>query len=304
MRSLLLTVVLLALPAAASAQVCPYGLVPVDPAHCCWPGQTFAADRGTCAGVPQCPPGLSPYGETCIVAEAPAQPQPLPAAQPLPDAQPLPPPPPVAQPVPPPPPMPAGYAPMQTAMPQVYGYPVRFEAKHAGQEFTVSVDKGIACRTPCELTVAPGRHRVKVEGDARFREDLNCPASPTVVQVERRKGGRAALGIVGLAVGIPAAVIGAGVGLVGYVSYSLYAPGTATNTSGRDLMIGGFLVAAAGVTFAAVGAGVGFGTAGKNRVRFARATREEPDEAPAVQLVSLGVAPTDRGATMGATFAF
>ena len=48
----------LAVPAAASAQVCPYGLVAVDPTHCCWPGQTFAADRGTCAGAPQCPAGL------------------------------------------------------------------------------------------------------------------------------------------------------------------------------------------------------------------------------------------------------
>jgi hypothetical protein len=75
--------------------------------------------------VPQCPAGLAPYGETCVAAAA-AQPQAQPA-------------------MPPPPPPPAAYQPgpqpmMQPGMqlqPQVFGYPVRFEARKQGHEFTV-----------------------------------------------------------------------------------------------------------------------------------------------------------------------
>ncbi|HEY3447419.1 MAG TPA: hypothetical protein VGK67_13690 [Myxococcales bacterium] len=288
MRTLILSFVLLAVPTAASAQVCPYGLVAVDAAHCCWPGQAFAPDRGTCAGVPQCPPGLAPYGETCIASGAAAQPQAQPAGQPLPP--------------PPPPPPPAAYQPMPQQvpmqMPQVFGYPVRFEAKKEGHEFTVSVDNGISCRTPCDLTVPPGRHHVKVEGDARFEEHLNFPASPTTVQIERR-GAIRALGIVGLAVGIPAAAIGGVFGMLGWIANESY-----SNSSNRNVMYGGLGVMAAGVTLAAVAGGVGFGLAGHNKAKFARADADEPGEAPPVQLLSLGAVPTNGGGMVGATFAF
>lgn len=292
MRTLVFSFVLLAVPAAASAQVCPYGLVAVDPAHCCWPGQTFAPDRGTCAGAPQCPPGLSPYGETCIASSA-AQPQAQPPAQPQPDGT-----------LPPPPPPPANYQvqppPAQMQMPvqqQVYGFPVRFEAKKQGQEFTVSVDNGIACRTPCEMTVAPGRHRVKVEGDARFDERMTFPGGPSTVVVEKR-GGIAALGIASLAVGIPVAAVGAVATLFGYILVS-----DNNTNSNRTVFYAGIGMLAGGVTLAAVGGGVGFGLAGKNRVSFARASADDPNEPP-VQLLSLGVVPTKGGAMAGATFAF
>ncbi|HEY3447418.1 MAG TPA: hypothetical protein VGK67_13685 [Myxococcales bacterium] len=289
MRTLLLSFALLAVPAAASAQVCPYGLVAVDAAHCCWPGQAFAPERGTCAGVPQCPLGLVPYGETCIAASA-AQPPPQPPPAP-------------AQPQPPP----NAYLPMQPQMqmqmqpmPQVFGYQVQFKARRESNEFSVSVDNGISCRTPCELTVPPGRHRVKVEGDARFDDRLNFPAGPSTVQIEKRRGGGVALGVVSLAIGIPAAVVGGFVGLLGYLNTS-NGIGAA---SMRNTMYGGLGVMAAGVTLAAVGGGVGFGIAGKNRVRFARASADEPGETPPVQLLSMGVAPTKGGGMAGATFAF
>ncbi|MGC4121717.1 MAG: PEGA domain-containing protein [Myxococcales bacterium] len=292
MRTLILTLVVMAVPAAASAQVCPYGLVAVDAAHCCWPGQTFAPERGTCAGAPQCPAGLVPYGETCIASNT-AQPQPQPAGTTL----------------PPPPPPPANYQqvpPQQVQMqpmPQVFGYPVRFEAKKEGQEFSVSVDNGISCRTPCELTVPPGRHKVRVEGDAHFDDRVNFPASPSTVVVEKR-GGIHALGVAGLAVGIPCAAVGGVVSLLGYAIQ--YGTGSSSaRSTGQSMMYGGAGVAVFGVVFAAVGGGVGFGLAGKNRLKFAREANSEADEpAPAFQLVSAGVVPTKDGGMAGATFAF
>jgi hypothetical protein len=192
--------------------------------------------------------------------------------------------------------MPPPQMPMQ-AMPQIYGYPVRFEAKRAGNEFTVSVDDGMTCRTPCELMVQPGRHKVRVEGDARFVDRLRFPAGPSTVQIEKRRGGGVALGVVGLSVGIPAAVVGGVYGFVGLLA------NTYGGSSGaREMMYGGFGVMAAGVTLVAVGAGVGFGIAGHNRARLVSEAGEP--EAPPVQMLSLGVVPTNGGAMAGAAFAF
>ncbi len=283
MSKLTLLLVLLAAPAAAAEPTCPYGLVAVDASHCCWPGQTFAVDRDACAGTPQCPAGLVASGETCLVPAAPVQ-QPQPAAEPT-------------------APPPAHEATAPPLPPEVLGHPVRFEARHEGQEFTVSVGGGVSCRTPCELTVPPGRHRVEVEGDASFRDDFTFPASPSLVLIERRSGGRAALGIVGLAVGIPATVVGLVVVLAGAIATDL-ATGPASREGARNMLIAGGVIAAAGVTFVAVGAGVGFGTAGKNRLRFARASGDRPGEEPPVRLVGLGAAPAEGGAMLGATLAF
>lgn len=282
MRTFVLTLFAIALPALASAQVCPYGLVAVDPTHCCWPGQTYAPDRGTCAGAPQCPAGLTAYGETCVAAPGTA-----PGAQPVDPT------------VPPPPPPAAGYVP-QAMPPQVFGYPVRFEAKKSGNEFTVSVDKGVACRTPCELTVPPGRHRVHIEGDARFSDSMTFPASPTTILIEKRRGGGVALGVVGLAVGIPATVVG---GLVGLVGYALNTSSSSTNrNTGKTMMYAGFGVGGAGLVLLVVGTSVGFSIAGHDKLTFARASVDEPE--PPVRLVGLGVVPTAGGAMGGATFAF
>ena len=57
------------------------------------------------------------------------------------------------------------------------------------------------------------------------------------------------------------------------------------------------------ITLAAVGGGVGLGTAGRNRARFARSSADEPSEAPG-QLLSMGVALASGGGMVGATFAF
>jgi hypothetical protein len=37
----------------------------VDGNHCCWPGQAWSTDRGSCAGTPECPDGLVPQGRDC-----------------------------------------------------------------------------------------------------------------------------------------------------------------------------------------------------------------------------------------------
>lgn len=294
MRTLILTLVMLAVPAAASAQVCPYGLVAADGAHCCWPGQAFEAERGLCVGAPQCPAGLTAYGEACVAAPA----QPVEA----PELPPPPPPPPSApgyQAVPEGYVMPPPQMPMQVPA-QVFGSQVRFESKKAGNEFIVSVDGGGMCRTPCSLVVPPGKHQVKVEGDARFRQKLEIPAGASLVQIEKRRGGGIALAVVSLSVGIPAAVLGGAVGLLGLInnSSSYYSYG-----SYRDQMYAGFGVMAAGVTLAAAGGAIGFGLAGHNRLTFAQGEAYAP-KPPPVQLIGLGVAPTNGGAMAGATFAF
>ena len=305
MRTLILSLVVLAVPAAASAQVCPAGLVAVDGAHCCWPGQAFAPERGVCSGAPQCPPGLAAFGETCAVGSAPA---PQPQLPPQPDLPPQPVPEPQeeqALPPPPPPPPPGVYqgyqvpaksAPVQG--PQVYGTVVRFEAKTLEHQFTVTMDDGQSCRTPCGLSVQPGKHKVKVAGEASFTQRVDIPASPSVVQIEKRRSGGTALAVVSLAVGIPTALVGGFVGLIGLASNTSYA------TSGnRNAMYTGFGVMAVGVTLAAAGGAVGFHLAGHNRLAFAQGDASQPKAAP-VQLLSLGLAPTSGGAMAGATFAF
>ena len=144
MRAFVLSLVLLA-PVAAAAQVCPFGFVAVDPTHCCWPGQTFSPEQGTCSGIPQCPAGMVPYGETCIPSQQ--------------AAMELPPPPPPS--IPPPPPMsPPAYGAVPS---QFMGVQVRFDAFTPGS-YRVSVGGGPACMVPCVMSIPAGRHRIRVEG--------------------------------------------------------------------------------------------------------------------------------------------
>jgi hypothetical protein len=53
-----------------AAPQCPYGQsVTVETGgHCCWSGQVWSTARQACVGVPQCPPGLAPTGESCAAA--------------------------------------------------------------------------------------------------------------------------------------------------------------------------------------------------------------------------------------------
>ncbi|MBI5544551.1 MAG: hypothetical protein HY901_11720 [Deltaproteobacteria bacterium] len=301
MRWWIATLCLAAWPAVGLAQRgCPYGLVAVDGLHCCWPQQSFSAERSACVGMPQCPAGLALYGETCVPGQVVAQPDaPLPAE-------------PVAVPLPPPlPSEPAQDPPMQGYLPPplqpLQGFPVHFEAKRDGTRFAVSVDEGPACQTPCDLVVTPGKHRVRVLGDASFRQNLRFPAAPSVVKIDKRKGGRLALAIVGLAVGIPVALVGVEVALIGAISSltdsrdrSLFGD----VTTRQALVVGGLIAAGAGITFAAVGAGVGFGTMGRNKARLHPAGSAQADEPPALQLMGLAAAPTQGGAMVGASFAF
>jgi len=42
-----------------------------DAQHCCWPGQTWAADQSACSGEPRCPAGLVAMAGDCVAAAAP-----------------------------------------------------------------------------------------------------------------------------------------------------------------------------------------------------------------------------------------
>ncbi len=67
-------------PARALAQAeCEEGRVRVDE-RCCWPGQTFSAERLRCEGEPQCPSALTVHGETCVARAT------VPIAEPVPTA--------------------------------------------------------------------------------------------------------------------------------------------------------------------------------------------------------------------------
>jgi len=279
MRSLLLWLVVLAAPSFALAQsTCPPGLAPVDDAHCCWPGQAFAADRQVCAGAPRCPAGMVANGETCAVAPAYA----------------VPPPPPVPD-LPPPPPMPAAAL--------AIGYPAHFEARR-DDKFTVTLDSGESCQTPCDLSVPAGKQRIKITGDGSFSESLVFPAGPSAVQIEKRRGGCIGLAITGLAVGIPMAMVGLALTMAAVVVSAVPTTSDGQTHEDQGLLIGGIVVTAAGVTFAAVGAGVGFGTAGHNRARFESARTEKKDEEVSLIFTGVGAAPTRGGAVVGASFAF
>ena len=276
MRALLISLTVVLSPSLALAQgPCPGGMVAVDEAHCCWLGQSFSAARQGCVGAPQCPAGMVPYGEACVLAPSYVVPPPPPAYG-----------------VPPP-----AMGPRS---------PARFEAKKDGK-FKVVMDTGEICETPCELSVSAGRHHVTIEGDATFQEKIDFPAAPSVVKIEKRRGGRMALGIAGLAGGIPMAAVGGMVAVLGALfgaernSYP-YDSTLPTRSTADTMVVVGASIAAAGVVFIGVGAGVGFGTAGRNRARLENAP--EQHEEASLQLVGLGAAPTRGGAVLGATFAF
>ena len=177
-------------------------------------------------------------------------------------------------------------------------FPVHFEAGNKWS-FSVSVE-GASCKTPCDLPVVPGLHRVEVTGDASFYDDVQFPAAPSVVKVEKRRGGRLALAIIGLSVGIP-------VGAAGLALAFSYLPAATDKTKSSlgpsEMVLVGFFGAGAGFIFAALAAGVGFSTFGHDRAWVLSAQTAQRRDPP-VRLVSLGVAPTRGGASVGATFAF
>ncbi|MDQ3035476.1 MAG: hypothetical protein M3Y87_23930 [Myxococcota bacterium] len=54
-------------PSIASAQECAEGRARID-GRCCWPAQTWSAERARCEGAPRCPEALVEHGETCVAA--------------------------------------------------------------------------------------------------------------------------------------------------------------------------------------------------------------------------------------------
>jgi len=176
------------------------------------------------------------------------------------------------------------------------GVNVRFEAKTKGS-YRVSVGD-TACRVPCDMYLPPGRYHVGVAGDASFGESVYFPAEPTVVIIEKHDASMATLGAVGLWVGIPMTIAGAIVAGAG-------ADQAANFDASSTAMYVGLGMLAFGVVFATVCAGVGYGTAGKDRLHLEGGYAEDSRKGSPLKLVGLGVAPTTNGgATMGARFIF
>ncbi|MGC4113732.1 MAG: hypothetical protein QM765_03540 [Myxococcales bacterium] len=183
--------------------------------------------------------------------------------------------------------------PTVAAPPAAYGQPmapvpVKFVTARDGDNITVTVDNSpeMTCKAPCELNVPPGRHVVKVEGEAQYIDDLNVPKNGTsTAKVGRAKN-------VWLALGIPSVVIGPVAFVVGFFE------------AFDSLPIGATLMAS-GAVLAIAGGIVGFKLKGNNAitVEHERGRRAER-ETFAPQLLSVGVAPTNGGGMVGATFAF
>ncbi len=168
--------------------------------------------------------------------------------------------------------------------------PVRFTAVRDGDEFEVNVD-GATCRTPCELQITPGKHRVEVTGAASYSDSVNFPASAGALEAKigRRKGGFLALGIASVCAGGFTALIGLGLTANGVLDED------------DDTVITGLAVLGTGVVVAIAGGIVGFKLKGSNDVKL----DDAPRSAFAPQLIGLGVTPTPHGgAQIGAAFAF
>lgn len=73
MRVALVAALLVAAPSIAGAQDCAEGRERVD-GRCCWPGQTWSAERARCEGAPRCPEVLVEHGEACLAPAATAFP--------------------------------------------------------------------------------------------------------------------------------------------------------------------------------------------------------------------------------------
>lgn len=41
---------------------------PETAGHCCWSGQVWSKLQNRCVGMPACPGGMSPQGDTCVIA--------------------------------------------------------------------------------------------------------------------------------------------------------------------------------------------------------------------------------------------
>jgi hypothetical protein len=218
------------LAAAVPTTACPGGRAISDETdgHCCWPGQVWAKSRAACVGIPECPAGLAPVGESCV------GPDPCPKGQRITDdtdghccfpgqawsrrraacvgipqceegqvavgerCQPAP----ASAP-------PAGAATassragraVATAEPSHLGMvPVFFEANLERNQYHVAIGaKG--CETPCKLYLHPGTVQLTIEGDGSFSKELSIPEHPSVMRIQHAANGEAIAGGVMMGVG-------------------------------------------------------------------------------------------------------
>jgi len=182
---------------------------------------------------------------------------------------------------------------------------VGFRAAIDGDVYTVTVDgkQELACQTPCELTLSPGAHDVRVTGSSRFAQRIDL-TGPTSLQVERRRMGRMVLGIVSLAVGVPVALVGLELILLANLDANENPPAM-TSGERRSLRQAGSLMVAGGTVLALVGGISGFTTMGRTRLApdaSGRVSQERADTG--LRLAGLGAAPARGGGMLTVAFSF
>jgi len=233
-------------------------------------------------------------------------------------------------PPPPPPPLPADAAPApgylpppppEARLPVVPIAPtaqvtVRFVPKSDGDEYFVATVEGAEpLKAPCDLRLSPGKLKLQVTGDASFSQRLVVPdAAPSKATIEHRNKGLMVMGIVGVAL-TAIGVVMLETPVEALVSGFLQAEWNNTsfdaNTVTRSDVVTGIsfqnwmIASGVAVGVGVVCAAVGFAKMGHARVVLVPDDRvTESTDAPKLELVGLGLAPTASGAVAGATFAF
>lgn len=182
---------------------------------------------------------------------------------------------------------------------------VKIVAAEDGASFSVRVDSAseLMCNTPCELALAPGRHRVQVGGDASFKQWVTVESGGGVLLVEKRHNGRIVQGVVSLAVGVPVAIAGAYLLAAGLIIGSVADSTASDKNPGSTLRTVGAVTLAGGAALALIGSLTGFPFVGHDRLVMQSSPASK--SSTALQLIGLNAGPTPRGgATLGAVFSF
>jgi Tetratricopeptide repeat len=256
----------LAPPEAAPGE-CPPGQTSNEDTagHCCWPGQVWSKRRSTCAGIPQCPQGLVARGENC------SMPQPMQPMQPMDSPW-------------------ASYPQMGWGAPMAPPgtVPVTFNPKREGYVYVVGVERQ-QCTAPCTMFLKPGKHKLRVSGDAAYQTDLAVGNQPMTVKVAHMRMVKLVGGAVVTGVGLVSFLVGVAMLNAAYSDTGLY---------GVFPILAGLVLVPIGIPTMAVTDG--------NRINvIGGGVAEAPAPKPeGIRLVSAGVQPLQGGASLGLRFSF
>lgn len=182
---------------------------------------------------------------------------------------------------------------------------------HAPAGLALSID-GVDHGSAREVVLSPGRHTVVVGGATVLSQEIEVPAAPSTLQIERRDEGYRKVGLAGAIVGGSLMAIGAAATLWYVFGYPDSDPckndhGYCYNSS---WWLAGIVFEVAAVNLILQGLIVGgtMGVRGLNRAGVDRITlvpgRLAEQQTPRLRLVGLGAALAPGGAVAGATFVF